>query len=104
MMTRQPSTNNLSEAILSQRGRILEAAARHGVSNVRVFGSEARGEASPDSDLDLLVDLQPGRTLFDLGALLMDMQDMLGRRVDIVTEKGLHWYIRDRVISEAVAL
>ncbi len=86
------------------REEVLRLAARHGVGNVRVFGSASRGEAGPDSDLDLLVDLDTDRSLLDLGALLMDLQDLLGCKVDLVTEKALHWYIRDRVLSEATPL
>jgi predicted nucleotidyltransferase len=93
------------EEILSRyREQILRAAARHGALDVRVFGSVARGEAGAGSDVDFLVDLDPVRSLFDLGGLLMDLQDMLGCRVDVVTEQGLHWYIRDRVLKEAVPL
>ena len=86
------------------RGEILRLASQHGATNVRVFGSFAHGEAGPDSDVDLLVDLEPGFTLIDLGGLLMDLQDLLGRRVEIVTPNGLHWFIRDRVVQEAVPL
>ncbi len=68
--------------------------------NIRVFGSVARGEADSKSDIDLLVDLEPGRSLFDLGGLLMDLQDLLGHKVDVVTERGL----RERVMKEAIPL
>ena len=68
---------------------------------MRVFGSFARGEAGPESDVDLLVDLDPGRNLFDMGALLMDLQDLLARPVDLVTEQGLHPVIRERVLKDA---
>lgn len=95
---------NIQEALKDKRGEILRAAAAHGATNVRLFGSVARGEAGLDSDIDVLVDMEPGRSLFDLGGLLMDLQDMLGRRVDIVTEGALHWYIKDRVLKEAVPL
>jgi uncharacterized protein len=71
---------------------------------VRVFGSVARGEADAESDIDLLVDVEPGRTLFDLSELLLDLQELLGHNVDIVTEKGLHSRIRQRVLKEAVPL
>jgi predicted nucleotidyltransferase len=87
-----------------KREAILGNAARHGASNVRVFGSVARGEAGPDSDVDLLVDLEPGRSLLDLGGLLMDLRNLLGCRVDVVTEQGLRARIRERVIQEAVHL
>lgn len=94
----------IKELLQDKREEILQLATRHGARNLRVFGSVARGEAKPESDVDFLVELEPGRTLFDLGGLLMDLQDLLGRSVDVVTEKGLHWYIRDRVLKEAVPL
>jgi predicted nucleotidyltransferase len=94
----------ISEIVGNKKDQILAIAARHGASNVRVFGSVARGTAQPDSDIDFLIQLDPGRSLFDLGGLLMDLQHLLNRKVDVVTEKGLHWYIRDRVLKEAQAL
>jgi len=69
---------------------------------VRVFSSVARGEARPDSDVDILVDLEPGRSLFDLGGLLYDLQTLLGVDVDVVTEKGLRPRIRAQVMRVAV--
>ena len=92
------------ELLQAKREDILRTAVRHGAFNVRVFGSVARGEADAESDIDLLVDVEPGRTLFDLSELLMDLQDLLGRNVDIVTEKGLNSRIRQRVLKEAVPL
>jgi len=90
------------EQILKQkRQEILKIASRYGARKVRVFGSVIRGEDRPDSDVDFLVELEEGRSLMDLGGLLMDLQSLLGRNVDIVTEKGLHWYIKDRVMGEA---
>jgi len=94
----------LYELLRSKREEIIHAAARRGAKNVRVFGSVVRGEALPESDIDFLVDLDPGRSLLDLGGLLMDLQQILGRDVDVVTEKGLHWYIRDGVLAEAINL
>lgn len=94
----------VEEILKEKRGEILRLASRHGASNVRVFGSVARGNARQDSDVDFLVDLDATRSLFDLGGLLMDLQGLLGRKVDVVTEKGLHWYIRDRIMNEAVKL
>lgn len=88
----------------AQREAILELAERRGVRSLRVFGSVARGEARPDSDVDFLIELEPGRTLLDLGALQMDLQDLLGRKVDVVEPDALHCYIRDRVLQEAVPL
>lgn len=69
---------------------------------MRIFGSVARGDADINSDIDFLVDLEPGRSLFDLGGLLMDLQELLGRPVDVVTEEGLRERIRARVLQEAV--
>ncbi len=90
------------ELLQEKRDEILQAAAERGAYNVRLFGSVVRGEAGPESDIDFLVDLEPSRSLFALGGLLADLEDLLGRRVDVVvTEKGLHWYIRDRVLAEA---
>jgi len=94
----------LEQVLHSNRAAINALAKRHGVRNIRVFGSLARGEAGAESDIDLLVDIEPGRSLFDLGGFQMDMQALLGRRVDVVTEKALHWYIRDRVLSEAIVI
>ena len=90
-----------TEVLDSQRLQILELARRHGARNLRVFGSFARGDAGPESDLDLLVELEPGRNLLDMGELLMDLQDLLGRRVDLVTEPSLHWSIRERILKDA---
>jgi predicted nucleotidyltransferase len=92
------------EELRSRRDEILQIAARHGAGHDRVFGSVARGNADPRSDFDFLVDLERGRTLLDLGGLLMDLQELLGRQVDVVTEKGLKTRIRDRVLREAVPL
>ena len=87
-----------------KRQTILQIARRHGATNVRVFGSVSRGEARADSDVDFLVDLDEGRSLFDLGGLLIDLQELLGCRVDVVTEKGLRSRIRERVLREAISL
>lgn len=94
----------IEEILKSKREEILQIAARHGAYNVRVFGSVARGDARPDSDVDLLVDLEPGRSLLDLGGLLVDLQELLARNVDVITERGLRERIRERVLKEAAAL
>jgi predicted nucleotidyltransferase len=94
----------IEELLKSKREEILQIAARHGAYNVRVFGSVARGDALPDSDVDFLVDLEPGRSLFDLGGLLVDLQELLARNVDVITERGLRERIRERVLREATAL
>ena len=93
-----------SELLQEKREDILRIASRRGAYNVRVFGSVARGEADAKSDIDLLVDLEPGRSLFDLGGLLMDLQNLLGHEVDVVTERGLRERIRERVLKEAIPL
>jgi hypothetical protein len=85
----------------SRRDEILEIAHRHGARNVRVFGSVARGEARPDSDIDFLVDLEAGRSLLDLARLLRELQNLLDCEVDVVTEAGLRSRIRPRVLKEA---
>lgn len=90
---------------LRQRREEIESVARaHGASRIRVFGSVARGDASPSSDLDLLVDLDEGRGLFDLGALLMDLRDLLGCDVDVATESGLRPRVAERVLADAIDL
>lgn len=92
------------ELLRQRRNEILKLASQHGARNVRVFGSAARGEADGDSDIDFLVELEPDRTLFDLGALLMDLQDLLGRKIDIVTDDSIYWLLRRRILKEAVPL
>jgi len=94
----------INEIIGDQKEAVLSLAAKYGASRVRVFGSIARGTADECSDIDFLVDLQPGRSLFDLGGLLMELQDLLHYPVDIVTPAGLRPRIRERVLKEAVAL
>lgn len=84
-----------------KRATILDIASRRGASNVRLFGSEARGEAGPDSDVDLLVDMAPGRSLLDLIGMTLDIEDLLGRRVDVVTEGGLNPRLRNKILAEA---
>ncbi len=83
---------------------IREVAERHGATRVRVFGSFARGDIHGNSDLDLLVELKPGRSLLDVIAIKQDLQDLLGRRVDVVTERSISPYMRDAVCAEAVGI
>jgi len=87
-----------------RREEILRLAGRRGAHNVRVFGSVARGEAKEDSDLDLLVAWEPGRSLLDPAGLVQDLQELLGSKVHIGTEQSLHWYVRDRILREATPL
>jgi predicted nucleotidyltransferase len=95
---------SIEDMLRTKREDILKIAAKHGAFNVRIFGSAARGEAGEMSDIDLLVNVGAKRTPFFPGGLLADLEDLLGCRVDIVTEEGLHWYIRDKVLKEAVPL
>ena len=88
----------------TERAKILDLAAQYGAYNVRVFGSVARGEADSTSDIDFLVEMEPGRSLLDLGGLLMELQNLLDCPVDIVTDKGLRTRIRERVLAEAIPL
>jgi predicted nucleotidyltransferase len=94
----------LTEMLREKRQEILKIAAKHGAYNVRLFGSVARGEADEHSDVDILVELGQGRSLLDLGGLLIDLETLLNRKVDVVTERGLRQRIRDRVLHEAVPL
>jgi predicted nucleotidyltransferase len=87
-----------------RRKEIIEIARARGATRVRVCGSVARGDATEASDLDFLVDLEPGRSLLDLGGLVMDLQDLLQRDVDVVTERGLRPRVAKRVLAEAVEL
>ncbi|MBI4875735.1 MAG: nucleotidyltransferase family protein [Acidobacteria bacterium] len=89
---------------LEKRAEILRLAGMHGCRNVRVFGSVATGENRPDSDADFLVDLDSGRTIFDLAEFLGDLRDLLGTGIDIVESRSIHPCIRDRVLAEAVKL
>jgi predicted nucleotidyltransferase len=90
--------------ILSVREEILRIAAEHGAHNVRIFGSVARGESGDGSDLDVLVRLDDDRSLLDRVALKQDLEDLLGCRVDVVTEGALHRLLRDRILAEAKLL
>jgi hypothetical protein len=94
----------LEELRHAKRDEILRVAAHRGARNVRVFGSVARGESDADSDVDFLVEMEPGRTLFDLSGLLLDLESLLNVHVDVVTERGLRPKVRERVLSEALPL
>jgi predicted nucleotidyltransferase len=94
----------LDELRASERDHILAIARRHGVTDVKVFGSFARGDARVDSDLDLLVEAGPKTSAFFPGGLLADLEDLLGRHVEVVEEQGLHHAIRDRILKGAVPL
>ncbi|MFN3763444.1 MAG: nucleotidyltransferase family protein [Anaerolineae bacterium] len=93
-----------TELLAGKRGEILRIASRYGARKVRVFGSVARGEADERSDVDFLVEMEPGRSLLDLGGLQMELEALLGCPVDVVTERALKARIRERVLREAIPL
>ena len=94
----------IAELLAEKREEILAVAAKHGAHNVRVFGSVARGEADEQSDMDILVEMEPGRSLLDMGGLWVELQDLLPCKVDIVSDRGIRPRIRERVLGEAVPL
>jgi predicted nucleotidyltransferase len=101
--TPSPRSRELRELLSSRRLALLTAAARHGVSNLRVFGSVARGDARPESDIDLLVDVEPSRSLFELAGLLIELQEILGVRVDLVEASALRPE-DDDIVADAIAV
>jgi uncharacterized protein len=94
----------IEEILRHRRQEVLRIASRHGASNVRVFGSVARGEAGPESDVDFLVDLERGRSLLDHAALKVELEQLLERPVDVATERGLKARIREHILQEAIPL
>ena len=94
----------LNKLLQEKREDILRIAKGYGASNIRVFGSVARGESDAKSDIDLLVDLEQGRNLLDLGGLLMDLQDLLDHKVDVATKQILRPHIREQVLKEVIPL
>ena len=92
---------NLRSLLNEKRTAILETARRHGARNVRIFGSVARGDDDEQSDLDFLVEMEPGRSLLDHAALLLDLEKLLGHKVDVLSERGNKARIRERVLREA---
>jgi hypothetical protein len=95
------SITALSPEISEKRAQILRVAAAHGARNVRVFGSVARGDSGAESDVDLLVEFESGRSLLDHAALQIELEALLGRRVDVASERGLRPRVRERVLREA---
>lgn len=95
---------DLHRLLQEKREDILRLAAKRGARNVRIFGSVARGDADAASDIDFLVTLDAGRSLLDLGGLLIELQELLGRDVDVVSDRGIKPRIRERVLREAISL
>jgi uncharacterized protein len=100
----EPKVSKVFPRLKEKRQEILRIAQAHGATNIRVFGSVARGEEGPDSDLDLLVEMKPESGLLDLVSLWQDLEDLLGYKVDVITEGGISPYLRDRIYAEAVSL
>ena len=92
------------QVLQQKREAILEIARRYGASDIRIFGSVARGDNTEASDVDLIVRFEPGRSLFDHGGLLMDLQDLLGVKVDVISEDGMRERFRNHVMKEAIPL
>jgi predicted nucleotidyltransferase len=95
---------DISKHLANKRDEILRIAATHGAKHLRVFGSVSRGEATQNSDVDILVSLEPGRSLLDIVAIKQDLEDLLGCNVDVVTEDAVSPYIREQVLKEAISL
>jgi len=103
-MTTPAGPSDVLDHLRSRRDEIVSAAADHGARNVRVFGSAARGETDTRSDVDLLVEMEPGRSLLDLVALWQDLEDLLGTSVDVLSDGGVSPHLRERIYSEATPL
>jgi predicted nucleotidyltransferase len=101
---RRKTPMGLTELLREKRPEILKIAAKHGAYNVRIFGSVARGEADEASDVDILVDAGPETSSWFPAGLIIDLEELMGCEVDVVTEGALHWYIKDQVLQEAVPL
>lgn len=95
---------NIEQLLHGKRDEIHNIAAKHGAYNIRIFGSAARGEAGPESDIDFLIDVGPTTSSWFPAGLILDLEEILGRRVEVVTEKALNPYIRDDVLREAIPL
>ncbi len=95
---------NVSKTLSNKRDEILRIAGAHGARDLRLFGSVSRGEATARSDIDLLINLDPGRTLLDIVAIKQDLEDLLGCKVDVVTEDAVSPYIREQILKDAISL
>lgn len=94
----------INELMTEKREGILRIAAQYGAHNVRLFGSVVHGASGPDSDIDFLVEMNDDRSLLDQIGLIQDLEDYLGQKVDVVTPNSLHWYIKDKILADAVTL
>lgn len=98
------SNKIINPKIQNKQPEIIKTAAKYGASNIRIFGSYARGEETPDSDLDLLMDINSDISLLDRIALMQELEDLLGLKIDIAKPENLHELIRDKVLTEAIPL
>jgi len=95
------SKERLQDILQTKRKEILRIAAKHGARNVRIFGSTVRGEAGPESDVDFLVDVEPVHSSWFPAGLILDLEELLGQKVDVVTEDSIYWLLRRRILKEA---
>ena len=98
------AASNHYQAIKANRQAILQLAAKHGAYNIRVFGSAVRGQDKPQSDVDFLVNVKPEHSAWFPAGLMLELQALLGIKVDVVTEEALHWYLREQILREAIPL
>jgi len=94
----------VSNELKNKKEEILQIAASHGVKSIKVFGSVARGEKTKNSDIDIIIKFEEGRSLFDLIDLKDSLEELLERKVDVVTENSIHWYLKDKIEAEAIEL
>ena len=90
--------------LIQMRNEIMDIASKYGINNIKVFGSVARGESNLSSDIDFLVNFEEGRTLFDLISFKNELEELLSSKVDVISENAIHWYLKDRIIQEAVEI
>jgi predicted nucleotidyltransferase len=102
--TTESKKEMMNSQLTQKRKEIMGIASKYGIHNIRIFGSTARGDNKNDSDIDLLVDIEEGRDLFDMGAFLIDLETLLQKKIDVVTENALHQNIRQTVLKEAIPL
>lgn len=95
---------DINKLLKEKREEILILATKHGAQNVRIFGSAARGDTGPESDVDFLVNMETGRSLLDVIGFLQDLEELIGRKVDVITDGGVSPYLRDKIYSEAIPL
>lgn len=104
MADNKDSQIRLDALLARERDEILRIAAHYGATDVRLFGSAARGESGDDSDVDFLVRMEPGRSVFDLAGLTVDLEALLGRPVDVMPDDGIYWLLRRQILKEAQPL